>query len=106
VWEDWDEDLESEYGSDDEELGIIIEDWIADNTVNGRFNTTDATETMMLFEQVRIPLYYEKNGKQRSMDTRRFAKNLSRMLKNEPYNIDNKVTTKGLGRATIYLGGK
>jgi hypothetical protein len=61
---------------------------------------------MMLFEQVRIPLYYERNGKQRAMDTRQFAKQLSKFLKNEPYIIVNKITTKGLGRATIYLGGK
>ena len=59
----------------------------------------------MLFEQVRIPLYYERNGKQRAMDTRRFAKNLSKYLKDE-FEIISKVTTKGLGRATIYLGGK
>ena len=105
-WDDWDDDLETEYGDDDTELSEIIEDWMADNTVNGRFNTTDATENMMLFEQVRIPLYYEKNGKQRAMDTRKFTKQLSKFLKNEPYLIINKVTTKGLGRATIYLGGK
>ncbi len=105
-WDDWDEDLETEYGEDDTELSEIIEDWMAENTFKGRFNTTDATENMMLFEQVRIPLYYEKNGKQRAMDTRRFAKQLSKFLKKEPYLIVNKVTTKGLGRATIYLGGK
>ncbi len=105
-WDDWENDLETEYGDDDDELGTIIEDWMGDNTVNGRYSTTDATENMMLFEQVRIPLYYEKKGKQRAMDTRRFAKQLSKFLKNEPYNIPNKVVTKGLGRATIYLGGK
>jgi hypothetical protein len=105
-WDDWEEDLETEYGDDDTELSEIIEDWMSENTVNGRFNTTDATENMMLFEQVRIPLYYEKNGQQRAMDTRRFTKLLSKYLKNEPYLIVNKVTTKGLGRATIYLGGK
>jgi hypothetical protein len=105
-WDDWYEDLETEYGDDELELGEIIEDWMSDNTVEGRFNTTDATENMMLFEQVRIPLYYERNGKQRSMDTRRFARNLSKYLKSEPFLIVNKVTTKGLGEATIYLGGK
>lgn len=105
-WDDWEEDLESEFGPNDEEIGIIIEDWIADNTVKGRFSTTDASENMMLFEQVRIPLYYEKNGKQRAMDTRRFARNLSSFLKKEPYNIVSKITTTGLGRATIYLGSK
>lgn len=103
-WDDWDEDLESEF--DGEELGVIIEDWMADNTVEGRFSTTDATENMMLFEQVRIPLYYERKGKQRAMDTRRFARQLSTFLKKDPYLIVNKVTTKGLGRATIYLGSK
>lgn len=105
-WDDWEEDLESEYGDDEIELGEIIEDWLADNTVKGRYNTTDATENMMLFEQVRIPLFYERSGKQRAMDTRRFVKQLSKFLKDEPYSIVNKVTTKGLGRATIYLGGK
>lgn len=105
-WDDWDEDLESEFGPDEEELGVIIEDWIAEHTVNGRFNTTDATENMMVFEQVRIPLFYEKNGKKRAMDTRRFVRNLSKYLKGEPFNIVSKVVTKGLGRATLYLGSK
>lgn len=106
TWEDWDEDLESEFGPDEEELGFLIEDWLAENVVNGRFNTTDATESRMLFEQVRIPLFYERNGQQRAMDTRRFARNLSKYLKDEPFNISNKVTTKGLGEASIILGSK
>ena len=100
-WDDWDGDLESEY--DGEELGIIIEDWLADNTVKGRFSTTDLTESMALFEQVRIPLYNEKN---RAIDARRYTRGLSKFLKNEPYNIPNKLVMKGLGRATIILGGK
>ena len=103
-WDSWDEDLESEF--DGEELGVIIENWMAANTVSGRFSTTDATENMMLFEQVRIPLFEERNGNQIAMDTRRYARQLSKFLKDEPYNIPNKLTTKGLGRATIYLGGK
>ena len=102
-WDDWDGDLESEYGDDDEELGIIIEDWLADNAVKGRFNTTDMTEDMALFEQVRIPLFNEKG---RAMDARRFVRKLSKMLKSEPYAIPNKLVMKGLGRATIILGGK
>ncbi|EAP86002.1 DUF6175 family protein [Croceibacter atlanticus] len=105
-WDDWDEDLESSFGPEDEELSFIIEDWIADNTVKGRFSTTDATENMMIFDQVRIPLYFTRNGRERAMDTRRFAKGLSDMLKNSPYNIVNKLTTRGLGEATIFLGSK
>lgn len=102
VWDDWDGDLESEdYG--DDELGMIIEDWMAENTLKGRFNTTDMTETMALFEQVRIPMYDEKG---RAMDARGFAKGLYKFLKDEPRSIPCKLVQKGLGRATIYLGGK
>ena len=100
-WDDWDGDLETEY--DGEELGYIIEDWLADNTVKGRFNTTDITESMALFEQVRIPLFNEKN---RAIDARRYTTELSKFLKGAPYNIPNKLVMKGLGRATIILGGK
>ncbi|GAA4938481.1 hypothetical protein GCM10023314_08860 [Algibacter agarivorans] len=100
-WDDWDGDLETEFG--DEELGFIIEDWLAENTVQGRFSTTDMTESMALFEQVRIPLYNEKN---RAIDARRYTSGLSKFLKNAPYNIPNKLVMKGLGRATIILGGK
>ncbi len=101
TWQDWDEDLESEF--DGEELGIIIEDWLADHTVKGRFSTTDMTESMALFEQVRIPLY---NDKGRAIDARRYIRDLSKYLKNSPYSIPNKLVTKGLGRVTLILGRK
>ncbi|MGB0896262.1 MAG: DUF6175 family protein [Flavobacteriaceae bacterium] len=100
-WDDWDGDLETEY--DGEELGIIIEDWMADNSVKGRFSLTDMTEDMALFEQVRIPLFNEKG---RAIDARRFVRGLSKVLKAAPYSIPNKLVMKGLGRATIILGGK
>jgi hypothetical protein len=102
TWDDFDGDLETGYGDDDEELGIIIEDWLADNTVQGRFSTTDMTESMALFEQVRIPLMNEKG---RAMDARRFVRKLSSLL-NKQYGIPNKLVMRGLGRATIILGGK
>lgn len=101
TWDDWDGDLETEYG--DEELGFVIEDWLTEHTVKGRFSTTDLTENMALFEQVRMPLF---NDKGRAIDARRFVRGLSSHLKNEPYNIPNKLVMKGLGRATIILGGK
>ncbi|MFB0925338.1 MAG: DUF6175 family protein [Vicingaceae bacterium] len=46
------------------------------------------------------------NAKGRAQDARRFVKGLSKILKSEPYLIPNKVVMKGLGRATIILGGK
>jgi hypothetical protein len=104
TWDTWDYDLETEeYG--DDELGILIEDWVSDNTMKGRFSTSDATETMMLFEQVRIPLYYERNGQQRALDCRRWAKGLKKYLSSE-FEIDSKLMMKGLGQAQLIIGGK
>lgn len=103
-WDDWEHDLESVF--DGEELGFLIEDWFYENTVEGRFSVTNATENMLVLDQVRIPLYFERNGRQRAMDTRRFANELSKYLNNAPFNIVSKVTTRGLGEATIFLGSK
>jgi hypothetical protein len=100
VWDTFDGDLESEYG--DDELRTIIENWVADNTVQGRFSTTDATERMMVFEQVRIPLY---NDRGRALDTRNWADNLRKMLKSD-YQIESKLMIKGLGQAQLVIGEK
>lgn len=101
TWNTWASDLESEdYG--DDELGTLIENWVSDNTVKHRFNTIDATENMMLFEQVRIPLY-DTNG--RAVDARRWANGLRKYLKRE-YQIPAKLMMKGLGQAQLVLGGK
>lgn len=100
-FESWENDLETEYNGD--ELSAIIEDWFATKSVKGRFNTTDATENFMLFEQVRIPLY-DVNG--RAIDARGFCRELQNHLKNSPYNITTKLMTKGLGSVTIVLGAK
>jgi hypothetical protein len=100
-FDSWDGDLETEFGG--KELGAAIEDWLKANTVKGRFSTTDATENMMFFEQVRIPLY-DASGS--ATDARGFCKGLSSHLKGAPYNITNKLMMKGLGQATIVLGEK
>ena len=99
VWDDWDYDLETEDFGDDE-LGILIEDWISDNTVNNRFTTIDATESMMFFDQVRIPLYNEKG---RAIDARRWANGLRKYLRNE-FEIESKLMTQGLGQAQLVIG--
>ena len=98
-WEDSEYDLESEF--DGTELSDIIEDWISANTVKGRFNTSDATENFMYFEQVRIPLYDEN---QRAMDARRWTRGLINKLKT--LGVPAKLMMKGLGQATIVIGGK
>lgn len=101
TWDSWEMDLEEEY--DGEFLQDIIDDWMADNTVSGRYNLTDATETYMRFEQVRIPLF-DKRG--RAIDSRKFTNNLRKMLKKEPFQIDSKLMTRGLGEAILVLGEK
>lgn len=98
VWDSFDGDLEEFYGG--EELSVIIEDWLFDNTVQGRFSLTHATRTMMLFEQVRIPLFDERD---RAIDARRWARDLQRMLSRE-YNIDSALMMRGLGQAQLVIG--
>lgn len=104
TWDTWDYDLESEDFGDDE-LSLLIEDWVAQNTVQNRFNTTDATENMMLFEQVRIPMYYDRNGQQRALDARSWANGLRKHL-NSTYQIESKLMMIGLGQAQLVLGEK
>lgn len=100
-WDNWDNDLETEYGG--EELTDCIQDWMRKNTVNGSFNLTDGTETSAEFEQVRIPLV-DANGK--AVDARTFATALRKYLQTAPYNITSKVIMRGLGEAVIILGEK
>lgn len=84
-----------------ESLTDIIDNWMAENTVSHRYNLSDATDMVMHYEQVRIPLYRD-NG--RPMDTRQFVGDLRKFLLGAPYKINSKVLTKGLGRANLILG--
>ncbi len=93
--------FEDEFGG--EELTDVIDSWMADNTVQHRYNLSDATESVLRFEQVRIPLYRENGA---PMDTRHFVNNLRRHLSKAPYNIKGKLLTKGLGRVDLVLGEK
>ena len=108
VWDNADIDMEQDYEVDGlmDMLGFHIENWMADNTVSGRFSTINATETMMRFEQVRIPVMMEYKGREIAMDTRRFASNLSRYLSKPPFNIESKIYQRGLGEAWLILGEK
>lgn len=93
--------LEKEYNGT--ELQEVIDNWMAANTVQGRYNLESATETTMLFNNVRIPLF-KPNGS--AMDTRSFVLQLRKVLSSAPYNIPSKLTTTGLGRARLTIGEK
>ena len=94
-------DFEKEY--EGYELNEVIDNWLADNCVNHRFNKSDATETMILYEQVRIPIYKENGVAQ---DTYGFARELARFLGAAPYSIPVKTVNRGLGRCLLMIGEK
>lgn len=100
-WDNWDNDLETEYNG--VELTDCIQQWMRENTVNGSFNLSDGSESFAQFEQIRIPLK-DKNGN--AMDARAFATALRRHLQKPPYNITSKVVIRGLGEAILILGEK
>ena len=93
-------DLEKEY--DGYELTEIIDNWMYENTVSGRYSKSDASPNFIHFEQVRIPL---NNPKGQPMDTEAFVRELMRFLKSK-YNITSKVMTRGLGNAVLVIGEK
>lgn len=101
TWDSWGYDLGEVF--DGEDLQDIIENWMYENTVSGRYSLSDATETFMRFEQVRIPLYDERG---RAIDSRKFTNELRKFLLKEPFLIESKLMTRGLGEAILVLGEK
>lgn len=99
-WDNWGKDLETEY--DGIELIDCIQEWMRNNTVNGSYNLSDATEVSAQFEQVIIPLFEDNQA----VDARSFATKLRKFLQKSPYNIQSKVVIRGLGEAILILGEK
>lgn len=101
VFDSSDITFENEYNGN--ELNEIIDNWLNDNCVNHRFSKSDATETMILYEQVRIPIY-KANGQ--AQDTYGFARELAKFMNAAPYNIPVKTINRGLGRCLLIFGEK
>jgi hypothetical protein len=97
----WDKNFETEFAGD--ELNMKLEDWFAEHTVKGRFTTGNVSENQVVFDQVRIPMFDEN---QRAIDARTYARQIQKLLKAEPYNIEAKIVAKGLGYVQIICGGK
>lgn len=100
-WNNWDKNLETEVNGD--EIRNHIYDWIEKHAENGRFSEANSTETRIDYEQVRIPVFDERN---RALDARQFTIGLQKYLKAAPFNIDAKLMTRGLGEAILVLGEK
>ena len=94
-------DFEAEYGG--EELSEAIDRWMEQNTVEHRFNKSDATENYLFYDQVRIPVY-KPNGM--AMDAESFARQLRNYLKGAPFQLTSKIVNRGLGRCLIVVGEK
>jgi hypothetical protein len=105
VWDTSPVDLYEEfpYEGDEVELSTFIDDWMYENTKEGRYSFSDGSENFIMFEQVRIPLYDER---ERPIDTRRFVMELRKVLRREPFDLDSRVYTRGLGEAWLIIGEK
>lgn len=94
-------DFETEY--DGAELTERLDEWMHEHCVNHRFSKSDATETHILYDQVRIPIY-RANGMAQDADG--FARELARHLRKPPFALPCKVVNRGLGRSLIVIGEK
>lgn len=106
LWQNAPFDLEEEfdYKGGTLSLGDIIDFWMDDHCVKGRYSRINGSESEIRYEQVRIPLFMEILGKERAIDTKRFISNLSSMLKKEPFNITSKIYERGLGETWLIIG--
>ena len=100
-WNSWENNMETEI--EGTEITDYINKWMKENTVNKRFTMADASENIIRFDQVRIPLYNADND---PIDARQFAKGLQKYLKTAPFNFEVKLMTRGLGEAILVLGEK
>ncbi len=100
-WENWDKDFETEYNN--EELNVLLKDWMSKNTVKGRFTTVQSTETKIVYDQVRIPMY---NDSKTAIDAEDFGRQIKKFLKAAPFTIESKIDARGLGWVIIICGSK
>jgi|694.fasta_scaffold64523_6 hypothetical protein len=100
TWETAPFDLETDSFGDDE-LNVLIKNWVRKNAYLGRFSPPTYTETRMEFKSIRIPLS-DENGR---LDGEDWAKGLVKYLKSIKV-TPIKTDPKGLGSVDLILGGK
>ena len=108
VWDNLDVNFETEYFFEDEELELvdIIDYWMQDYTVNYAPVRTRASENFINYEQVRIPLYKERKGRQSAIGAREFVNDLRSFLRKDPFFLDSKIYERGLGEVWLIIGEK
>lgn len=83
-------------------LGRIIQKWILKNAVQHRANANRSSRTSASYS-VNIPLY---DMDELPMSAEDFVWQLSDYLSVAPYNIQTRVSNRGLGHAVLFIKGK
>lgn len=108
VWQDSPVNLAAEYEFMGEQvtLGDVVDYWMSENCVEGRFSRVGGSDNQITYKQVRIPLYKTVLGKQRAIHTRGFVNGLRQFLAAEPFKVESKIIERGLGEAWLVVGAK
>lgn len=94
------------YQGESGELADLIELWVSENSVNGKYTCSKQSKVSMKFDQVRIPLVGKGTfGRTMALSMESFVKNgLSKLL--EQYGISVSTHPVGIGMVYITLGKK
>ena len=80
-------------------LGSVIYDWMANNTVNGKFVERSATKNTLRYNQVRIPVKDERGN---DLNSRRYLDRVVKYIKSLGYNAINRSPLPGVGNVQIF----
>lgn len=108
VWQDSPVNMATEYEFMGEQvtLGDVVDYWMSENCVEGRFSRVGGSDNQIAYKQVRIPLRRTVLGKERAINTRGFVNGLRQFLSKAPFQVESKIIERGLGEAWLVVGAK
>jgi hypothetical protein len=89
--------LETEF--DGQYLNEIIEKWVEDNSVDGNYNVPASTRNRMTFDDVRIPLFNDRN---RAINAENWGRGLNELLR-KTLGLKTRIYALGLGEFQIII---
>jgi len=90
-------------GANEDELSFILRDLIQENTMDGNYRLSSDTPTLMIFEDVYVPLY-DENGRQQDV-TYWLSRNIMRPLRQD-YGLDVTRETVGISSVRLVIKGE